>query len=116
VQVSCEPSPEGTDEKQPAQPSLRDSGLFYRDPSVETLGYSRFILRDEGVQILVALGILACEFMQQLAACRGARRRETPPQLPGEDAYATTAHWIESRPAPPQRDFSYLLVYTPIFK
>jgi hypothetical protein len=36
-------SPEGTDGKQPLQPSLRDSGLPYRVPAFKRWAISRFI-------------------------------------------------------------------------
>jgi len=53
------------------QPSLRDSTLFHPCPGVETPGYSQPSLRDDLLEMLVALGCQTC----------GAQR---PPVQPAE--------------------------------
>jgi hypothetical protein len=55
--LALAPSPGGTADKGVLQPSLRDLGMIGYGPSVETLGYCHPSLRDEGIQILVALDI-----------------------------------------------------------
>jgi hypothetical protein len=58
-QVSCGPSPEGMDEKQTAQPSLRDSGLSYAIPALKRWAILASSLRDEGAQILLGVSPLS---------------------------------------------------------
>ena len=51
--------PVGTPEKRLRRSSLQDLEMFGCNPSVETLGYSHPSLRDEELQILVALDLVA---------------------------------------------------------